>query len=88
MFYHPKVDCAFRIVMTRKPTGKRLLEALYFLFPCLSMGSFSHEASRPHAEAWGYTNYVRLRGLNVLQGFEPAQAGFVCVAAISIASCV
>ncbi len=56
MFYHPKVDCAFRIVTTRKPTGKRLLEALYFLFPCLSMGSFSHEASRPHAEAWGYTN--------------------------------
>jgi hypothetical protein len=39
------------------------------------MGSFSHEASCPHAEAWGYTNYVRLRGLNVLQGFEPAQAG-------------
>ena len=39
------------------------------------MGSFSHEASRPHAKAWGYTNNVRLRGLNVLQGFEPAQAG-------------
>ncbi|WP_155897974.1 hypothetical protein [Allocoleopsis franciscana] len=31
--------------MTRKPTGKRLWEALYFLFPCLSMGSFSYEAS-------------------------------------------
>jgi hypothetical protein len=26
----------------------------------------------------GYTNEVRLRGL---QGFQPAQAGFVCVAA-------
>jgi hypothetical protein len=52
------------------------------------MGSFSHEASCPHAKAWGYTNNVRLRGLNVLQGFEPAQAGLVCVVAISIASCV
>ena len=28
------------------------------------------------------------RGLNVLQGLEPAQAGLVCVAAISIAWCV
>lgn len=52
------------------------------------MGSFSYEASCPHAEAWGYTNYVRLRGLNLVQGFEPAPAGFVCVVAISIASCV
>jgi hypothetical protein len=57
-------------------------------FPVSLWVSFSHEASCPHAKAWGYTNYVRLRGLNVLQGFEPAQAGFVCVAAISIAWCV
>ncbi len=33
----------------------------------------------------GYINVVRLRGLIENQEFEPAEAGFVCVAAISIA---
>ncbi|MBH8555506.1 hypothetical protein I8751_24810 [Nostocaceae cyanobacterium CENA357] len=28
----------------------------------------------------GYTNKVRLRGLIQNQGFQPAQAGFACVA--------
>ncbi|MBD0388146.1 MAG: hypothetical protein ICV54_16960 [Nostoc sp. C3-bin3] len=31
----------------------------------------------------GYTNKVRLRGLMQNQGFQPAQAGFACVAATS-----
>ncbi len=39
-------------------------------FPVSLWVSFSHEASCPHAKAWGYTNYVRLRGLNVLQGCD------------------
>ena len=34
-------------------------------------------------EFWGYTTQVRLRGLTENKRFEPAQAGFVCVAAIS-----
>ncbi|MEH1927073.1 hypothetical protein [Nostoc sp.] len=31
----------------------------------------------------GYTNEVRLRGLTKIKGFQPAQAGFACVAATS-----
>ncbi|MEH1907763.1 hypothetical protein [Nostoc sp.] len=31
----------------------------------------------------GYTNEVRLRGLTQNQCFQPAQAGFACVAATS-----
>ncbi len=31
----------------------------------------------------GYTKEVRLRGLTRNQGFQPAQAGFACVAATS-----
>ncbi len=32
--------------LTTNTSGETLLEVPYFLFPCLDMGSFSHDASR------------------------------------------
>ncbi|MEH2055576.1 MAG: hypothetical protein V7K97_05255 [Nostoc sp.] len=56
-----------------KPSSARRIQSIDPMFLYLALAIRNR----------GYTNEVRLRGLGSNQGFQPAQAGFACVAATS-----